>query len=151
MKKYLVSIIGLVLLSVIMVGCSSKSEAFLEQGSIWLYPVTPTDTRKLTIVDETHWKYEDAHTPEPITIVLEKKEKDYYGYPAYDVIDSGGVSFFLEAKREEGMFIVPIDKNGLKQMDLQRPRSKDWSENKIKKQILSVAEHPEYTKQAYND
>lgn len=150
MKKYLVSLVGLALFSIVMVGCGSKSDAFLEEGSVWTHKITPTSTAKITIVDETTWQYEDAHTKEPVTIVL-KKKNEYHGYPAYDVIESGGQSPFMTAKREEGIIIVPIDKNGLKQMDIQFPKNKKWSDEKIKKEIQSVAKNPDYTKQANND
>ncbi|HAQ1349630.1 TPA: hypothetical protein IXF17_002594, partial [Enterococcus faecium Ef_RPH1] len=71
---------------------------------------------KLKIIDDTTWEYSEEMNPEPVQVSVEK-QKDYQGLERYKVVDSAGVSEFIN-KPDYLFIVVPYEKDGVQKMIL---------------------------------
>lgn len=109
---------------IILSGCSSnkKSEAkednsLLQPGTVWKRELGG-NWYKLKIIDDTTWEYSEEMNPEPVQVSVEK-QKDYQGLERYKVVDSAGVSEFIN-KPDYLFVVVPYEKDGVKKNDFAR-------------------------------
>ncbi|HGF8314883.1 TPA: hypothetical protein QFE13_001599 [Enterococcus faecium] len=107
---------------IILSGCSSnkKSEAkennsLLQPGTVWKRELAG-NWYKLKIIDDTTWEYSEEMNPEPVQVSVEK-QKDYQGLERYKVVDSAGVSEFIN-KPDYLFVVVPYEKDGVQKMIL---------------------------------
>lgn len=106
---------------IILSGCSSnkKSEAkednsLLQPGTVWKEEVGGL-VNNLKIIDDTTWEYsESVWHPDPVQISV-KRQKDYKGLERYKIVDSAGISDFIN-KPDSLFIVVPYEKDGAKKM-----------------------------------
>lgn len=118
---------------IILSGCSSnkKSEAkednsLLQPGTVWKEEVGGL-VNNLKIIDDTTWEYsESVWHPDPVQISV-KRQKDYKGLERYKIVDSAGISDFIN-KPDSLFIVVPYEKDGVKNGFL--GSSKDENERK---------------------
>ncbi|HAP7901622.1 TPA: hypothetical protein ACIZEO_002892, partial [Enterococcus faecium] len=69
----------------------------------------------LKIIDDTTWEYsESVWHPDPVQISV-KRQKDYKGLERYKIVDSAGISDFIN-KPDSLFIVVPYEKDGVKKM-----------------------------------
>ncbi len=130
-KKQLWFVSMFAIFFIILSGCSSnkKSEAkednsLLQPGTVWKEEVGGL-VNNLKIIDDTTWEYsESVWHPDPVQISV-KRQKDYKGLERYKIVDSAGISDFIN-KPDSLFIVVPYEKDGVKKwffLDLVRMKN----------------------------
>ena len=121
---------------IILSGCSSnkKSEAkednsLLQPGTVWKEEVGGL-VNNLKIIDDTTWEYsESVWHPDPVQISV-KRQKDYKGLERYKIVDSAGISDFIN-KPDSLFIVVPYEKDGVKMVFLGSSKDEKRTKEKL--------------------
>ncbi|AUB54498.1 hypothetical protein GUI51_13610 [Enterococcus mundtii] len=126
-KKIVLTLMSLVTLAVILVGCGNnqasaanekEDSTLLKPGTVW-----KDDNSTLKVIDDSTWEYtKDSPMPVSKQISVERIE-DYTGFETYKIIDSADVKEFTSSTHE--FFVIPIEENGITQISFGAVPSKE--------------------------
>lgn len=120
---------------------NERDNSLLKEGQVWRGE-SAGRYYQIKIKNETTWEYSDFFNPEPVDVIVERKD-NYYGNEAYRIIKSNDAKKFVNKK--EGVFIIPFFGDNVKKISIQKPKSEDWTEEEILKNIENAV--PNYTLQ----